>query len=73
MKNIGEWVDQHPNARFATIFNRFRKIISTKYITRFREHIENNGTRLRKLEEIKEFIFNEFYLKRATGKRNRSQ
>ncbi len=63
MENIIEWVDQHPDARFATISNRFRKIKSMNYITRFREYIENNGTRYEKLKQIKEFMFNEFYLK----------
>jgi hypothetical protein len=49
MENIIEWVDQHPNTRFATIFHRFKKIKSMTYITRFREFIENNGTRLENL------------------------
>ncbi|CAF1328709.1 unnamed protein product [Rotaria sordida] len=68
MKNIIEWVDQHPNARFATISNRFKKIKFMNYITRFREYIENNGTRSDKLEKIKEFMFDQFYLKRAIEK-----
>ena len=38
------------------------------YITRFREYIENNGTRYEKLKQIKEFMFNQFYLKRAIEK-----
>lgn len=50
MENIIEWVDEHPNARFATISNRFRKIKSMNYITKFREYIENNGTRLQKVK-----------------------
>ena len=68
IKSIVEWVDQHSKVRFATISNRFRKIKSTKYITMFGENIENNRTRLGKLEEIKEFMFNEFYLKRTIEK-----
>jgi len=63
-----EWVDQHPNARLPTISNRFRKIKSMNYITRFRESIPNNDTRYEKLKQIKEFMFNEFYLKRAIEK-----
>ena len=39
MENIIEWVDQHPNTRFATICNGFRKIKSMNCITRFREYI----------------------------------
>src|SRR5579862_1653342 len=38
------------------------------YITRFRQYIENNGTRLEKLKQIKEFMFNQFYLKRTIEK-----
>ncbi|CAF1566225.1 unnamed protein product, partial [Rotaria sp. Silwood1] len=68
MENIIEWVDQHPNARFATISNRFRKIKYRNYITRFREYIENDGTRLEKLKQIKEFMFNKFYFKRTIEK-----
>jgi hypothetical protein len=68
MENIIEWVDQHPNARFATISHRFMKIKSMNYIPRFRKYIENNGTRLEKLKQIKEFILSEFYLKRAIEK-----
>ncbi|CAF2897702.1 unnamed protein product [Rotaria sp. Silwood2] len=68
MENIIEWVDQHPNAKFATISHYFRKIKSMTYIKRFREYIENNGRRLEKVKEIKEFMFNEFYLKRTIEK-----
>jgi len=68
MENIIEWVDEHPNARFATISHRFRKIKSMKYISRFRKYIENTGTKLEKLKQIKEFMFNEFYLKRTIEK-----
>ncbi len=35
------------------------------YIPRFRQYIENNGTRLEKLKQVKEFMFNEFYMKRT--------
>jgi len=48
MENIIEWVDQHPNAKFASISHRFKKVKSMKYIRRFREYIENKGTRLEK-------------------------
>ena len=68
MENIIEWVDQHPNARFATISHYFKKIKSMTYIKRFRKYIESNGTRLGKLKEIKEFMFNEFYVKRTIEK-----
>ncbi len=44
MKNIIEWVDQHPNAGFATISHRFKKVKYMHYITRFRQYIESNGT-----------------------------
>jgi hypothetical protein len=68
IEHIVEWVDQHPNARFATISHYFKKIKSMNYIPRFRKYIENNGTRLEKLKQIKEFMFNQFYLKRAIEK-----
>ncbi len=38
------------------------------YITRFREYIQTNGTRLEKLKKIKEFMWDEFYTKRAIEK-----
>jgi hypothetical protein len=68
MEKIVEWVDQHPNAGFATISHRFRKVKYMHYIPRFRQYIENNGTRLEKLKQIKEFMFNEFYVKRIIEK-----
>jgi len=68
MEKIIEWVDQHPNAGFATISCRFRKVKYMHYIPRFRQYIENNGTRLEKLKQIKEFMFNEFYVKRTIEK-----
>ncbi len=40
MKKIIEWVDEHPNARIATISHQFRKVKYMYYITRFREYVE---------------------------------
>jgi hypothetical protein len=68
MENVIKWVDEHPNARFTTISHRFRKIKSMKYILRFRKYIENTGIQLEKLKQIKDFMFNEFYLKRTIEK-----
>jgi predicted transcriptional regulator len=68
MQRIVEWVDQHPNKRIASIKRRFRKVKYMYYITRFRQYIQMNGTRSEKLKEIKEFMWNEFYLKRAIEK-----
>ncbi|CAF3782795.1 unnamed protein product [Rotaria sordida] len=68
MENIIVWIDQHPYARLATISHYFKKIKSMTYIERFRKYIENNGTGLGKLKDIKEFIFNEFYVKRTIEK-----
>ncbi|CAF1029535.1 unnamed protein product [Rotaria sordida] len=49
-------------------FPLFEKFKSMTYIRRFRKYIENNGTGLGKLKDIKEFIFNEFYVKRTIEK-----
>ena len=68
MEKIIEWVDQHPNAGFATISCRFRKVKYMHYIPRFRQYIEKNDTRLEKLKQVKEFMFNEFYVKRTIEK-----
>jgi hypothetical protein len=68
MEEIVEWVDQHPNYKIASIRNRFRKVKHTYYITRFREYIEKNGIRSEKLKKIKEFMWNEFYVKRTIEK-----
>ncbi|CAF1985927.1 unnamed protein product [Rotaria magnacalcarata] len=68
MKNIIEWIDQCPNAIFPTISNGIKKTKSMKYIRRFRECMEKNGPRLEKLQEIKEFMPNEFYRERAIEK-----
>ncbi len=38
------------------------------YITRFRGYIQTNARRLEKLKKIKEFMWNEFYTKRAIEK-----
>lgn len=68
MEDIIEWVDQHPNYKFATIKHRFRKVEFPNYISRFREYIKENGTRLEKLDKIKQFMWAEFYIKRAIEK-----
>ncbi|CAF3473549.1 unnamed protein product, partial [Rotaria sp. Silwood2] len=68
MENIVEWVDQHPTYKFASIRQRFRKVKYMHYITRYREYIKTNGTRLEKVKKIKEFMWNEFYVKRAIEK-----
>ena len=68
MQTIVEWVDQHPNYKLASIKQRFQKVKYMYYITRFREYIRTNGTRLEKLKKIKEFMWNEFYTKRAIEK-----
>ena len=47
---------------------RFSKIKSTKYITRFREYTTRHGTRLEKIEKVKQFMWNEFCAKRAIEK-----
>ena len=38
------------------------------YIKRFRQYVQKNGTRSEKLKKIKEFMWNEFYVKRAIEK-----
>ncbi|CAF2108460.1 unnamed protein product [Rotaria magnacalcarata] len=68
MKDIVEWVGQHPNYKIASIKHRFRKVKHMRYIERFREYIEANGTRLEKLKRIIEFMWNEFYVKRTIEK-----
>ena len=68
MENIIEWINQHPNCNFTTIRHRFRKVKSPNYITKFREYIKRNGTSLEKLQKVKQFMWNEFYVKRAIEK-----
>ena len=68
MESIIEWVDQHPNCTIASISHRFRKIKSMTYVKRFREYISRNGSNLEKLNKIKDFMLNEFYIKRTTEK-----
>jgi hypothetical protein len=68
MEDIVEWVDQHPNYKIASIKHQFRKVKYMYYITRFREYIKTNGTKLQKLKQIKEFMWDEFYMKRAIEK-----
>jgi hypothetical protein len=58
MQHIVEWVDQDPNYKLTSVKHRFRKV----------EYIQTNGTRLEKLKTIKEFMWNEFYTKRAIEK-----
>ncbi|CAF1063147.1 unnamed protein product [Rotaria sordida] len=68
MEAIVKWVDQHPNCKIATIKHSFRKVKYMHYIARFREYIKTSGTRLETLKKIKEFMWNELYLKRAIEK-----
>jgi hypothetical protein len=51
MKNILEWVDHPPNYKFSTIKYRFRK------------YVEKNAKRSEKLDEIKRFLWDEFYVR----------
>ncbi|CAF1132486.1 unnamed protein product [Rotaria sordida] len=51
VEKIVEWVDEHPNYKFASIKNRFRKVKYMYYITRFREYVKKNGTRLEKVKK----------------------
>jgi hypothetical protein len=68
MEDIVEWVDEHPNYKIASIRNRFRKVKYMRYIKRFREYLTANGTRPEKLKQIKEFMWNKFYMKRTVEK-----
>jgi len=68
IKKVVDWVEQHPNYSSSTILHRFRKIRSMHYIPRFREYIEKNGTRIEKLQQIKEFVLDEFHVKRQIKK-----
>ena len=68
MENIVEWVDEHLNCKIASINNRFRKVKHMRYIKRFRAYIKANGTRSEKFRKIKEFMWNEFYVKRTIEK-----
>lgn len=68
MKKIVDWVDEHPTHSSSTILHRFQKLKSMSYIPRFRAYIERNGTRIEKLRQIKEFMLNEFYIKRQIEK-----
>jgi len=68
IEDIVEWVDQHPNYKIVRIKNRFRKVKHRRYIKRFRECIKTNGTKSEKFKTIKEFMRNEFYVKRTIEK-----
>ena len=68
MEMIVDWVDQRPHCTLSTVQHRFRKVKSMQYIKRFTDYIEKHGTRRDKLNKIKEFMLNEFYLKRAVEK-----
>ncbi|CAF4775637.1 unnamed protein product [Rotaria magnacalcarata] len=68
MENTIECIDEHPNYSFSTIQHRLQTIKSINCIPRFRQYIEWTGTRHEKLEKIKEFMFDEFYVKRAIEK-----
>ena len=69
MENIIEWVDQHPNYTVASILNRFRKIKSMPYIERFRKYTSQHGSKHKKLNKVKEFMLNEFYINTALKKK----
>ena len=68
IKNIIEWIDQHPNFSFSSIQRRFRKVKSRNYISRFRGYIQKDGIKLEKLETIREFRLHEFCIKRQVEK-----
>ena len=63
MQRIVEWVDQHPNKTNASVKRRFRKVKQMFCITIVRQYIQMNGGRSEKLSKIKEFMWNEFYVK----------
>ena len=42
MKDIMEWIDQHPNFSFSSVQRSFRKGKPRNYISRFREYGQNH-------------------------------
>ena len=62
MENVIEWVDQHPNAKLATIRHIQKDQICVLY-TISRQYIENDGTGSKKLKQTREFMFIKFYMK----------
>ncbi|CAF4695556.1 unnamed protein product, partial [Rotaria sp. Silwood2] len=70
MENIVEWVNQHPNYKFCHLLRIYFEKSYTCIILQDLEniYIEKNGTRLEKVNNIKEFMWNELYVKRAIEK-----
>ena len=68
INKIVDWVDKDLNYSSSTILHKFRKVRSMNYVPRFRKHIERDGKRIEKLQQIKEFMLGEFYIKRQIEK-----
>lgn len=60
IQKVINFVDEHPNVKFKSIQNNFRRVIKTNYITPFRTHLQNLGSRTEKLELIKRFVLEKF-------------
>ena len=59
-RKVIDYVDSHPTSKLSTIRHHFRRIKDANYITRFRDYIKKSGTKIEKLQKLKEFVYNCF-------------
>ena len=64
VQKVISFVDEHQNAKFKTIQKNFKRIKQPNYITRFRSHLFNFGSRNEKSDLIKKFVFDKFVMSR---------
>ena len=55
-----EVVNYAEGKSFETVKHRYKRIKYSNYIIRFKQYLENNGTRYHKFEEITKYVMNEF-------------
>lgn len=59
IKNVIDFINSH-NVSFITIQKNFRRVKDRSYLTRFQRYLDNFGTCVPKLTQIRDFVFEKF-------------
>jgi hypothetical protein len=67
MKIVVQFKNNNKNFSFTTLKNRFKRIRDEKHLSRIMQIVRDGGTYARKLNEIKEFVWERFKNARENG------
>ena len=60
MRKVVAVFDQKENGGWKAVKNRFRRVKHPYYLDRFRKYLAQNGTKMEKLKEIEDFVWEQF-------------